>query len=137
MRLFAMLVFSIIIGLISFALFAMNGQPPCDYSHLDGLMQESLATLEAVAWDHKEDTLALLSILRQLEKLHRHICEEIFQPSLPDTRNALYNLLRDIDESGGWPYIERMKLKALLSHCLEEPSKSSEPLPPTGDLSQD
>ena len=55
-------------------------------------------------------------LLRTLEDLHRRIQEQIFQPSLPDTRKNLYDLLREIEETGGWPYIERMKLQALLAN---------------------
>ncbi|MGH2413176.1 MAG: hypothetical protein ACRDEA_05710, partial [Microcystaceae cyanobacterium] len=63
---------------------------------------------------------SLLSVLRTLEHLHREIQEKLFEPSLPDTRNALYQLLREIEETGGWPYIERMKLQVLLSHLSTE-----------------
>jgi hypothetical protein len=67
-------------------------------------------------------------LLRHLEELHRQIREEIFEPSLPNIRNDLYNLLRDIDESGGWPYIERMKLRALMHHLLPEEVTLEPPL---------
>jgi hypothetical protein len=50
----------------------------------------------------------------------------LFEPSLPDTRNALYQLVRDIEESGGWPYIERMKLQAVLQHLLPEGEENQE-----------
>jgi hypothetical protein len=40
----------------------------------------------------------------------------LFQASLPDNRQALYALLKDIEESGGWPYVERLKLRSLLSN---------------------
>lgn len=85
------------------------------------LESEKQPELEALA-DHvrrfaqicKNDSLALLSLLRTLEQLHREICEGVFQDSLPDNRQALYSLLKDIEESGGWPYIDRLKLQALL-----------------------
>jgi hypothetical protein len=67
-----------------------------------------------LANEYQGKTLALLSLLRALEKVHRHIQEGIFQESLPDNRQALYALLKDIEESGGWPYIDRMRLKTLL-----------------------
>jgi hypothetical protein len=98
----------------------MNGQPPLDARDLEKLLQEPLATLKSLAWECKEDSHALLLLLRHLEHLHRQIREEIFQPSLPNTRNSLYNLLRDIEESGGWPYIERMKVRALIAHLFPE-----------------
>lgn len=62
------------------------------------------------------DNLALLSLLRTLEGLHQEIRESLFQASLPDSRQALYSLLKDIEASGGWPYIHRMKLRSLLAN---------------------
>ena len=66
------------------------------------------------------DTIALLSLLRQLEMLHREICDGVFQDSLPDNRQALYALLREIESEGGWPYIERMRLQHLLVNLQPE-----------------
>lgn len=51
--------------------------------------------------------------------LHREIRVDMFEPILPNTRKDLYSLLKDIEESGGWPYIERMKLQALLLPLLK------------------
>jgi hypothetical protein len=39
---------------------------------------------------------------------------------LPDNRQALYSLLRDIEAEGGWPYIERMRLQAFLTNLEQE-----------------
>jgi hypothetical protein len=66
------------------------------------------------------DVLALLHLLRTLEKLHHEIQEGYFQAALPDSRQSLYALLRDIEENGGWPYIQRFKLQALCAHLLQE-----------------
>jgi hypothetical protein len=66
------------------------------------------------------DTIALLALLRTLEALHREVCNHQFQPALPNNRQALYALLRDIESQGGWPYIARMKLQAFLNHDLED-----------------
>lgn len=71
-----------------------------------------------LAQTHQADSQALLTLLRSLELLHREICEQLFQPSLPDTRHQLYRLLREMDEAGGWPYIERLRLEDLLSKLL-------------------
>ena len=60
------------------------------------------------------DILAILALLRQLEELHREVRDGIFQESLPSNRQALYSLLKDIEAEGGWPYIERMRLQALM-----------------------
>lgn len=60
------------------------------------------------------DILAILALLRQLEKLHREIRDGIFQKSLPSNRQALYSLLKDIEAEGGWPYIARMRIQDLM-----------------------
>jgi hypothetical protein len=62
----------------------------------------------------------LLALLRTLERLHQEIRDSFFQDALPDNRQALYNLLRDIETSGGWPYIHRMKLQSLLKQLSTE-----------------
>jgi hypothetical protein len=77
-------------------------------------------TVRTVAQQYQGQTLELLSILRLLESLHQEIRENFFQESLPDNRQALYALLRDIELSGGWPYIHRMKLQAFLSNLSSE-----------------
>lgn len=74
------------------------------------------ALIRTVAQEHQGSSLELLAILRLLEQLHQEIRDSFFQESLPDNRQALYNLLRDIELSGGWPYIHRMKLQSFLSN---------------------
>ncbi|MBD0262107.1 MAG: hypothetical protein ICV85_12470 [Tolypothrix sp. T3-bin4] len=74
------------------------------------------------------DTIALLALLRQLEQLHREIRDGAFQESLPDNRQALYSLLKDIESEGGWPYIERMRLQALKANMQQEVYKENEEL---------
>lgn len=71
------------------------------------------------------DSLALLALLRTLESLHREIHDGFFQPSLPVSRQALYSLLKDIETSGGWPYIPRLRLRSLLEKFLDDPHNSS------------
>jgi hypothetical protein len=71
------------------------------------------------------DVIALLHLLRTLEKLHHEIQEGYFQAALPDSRQSLYALLRDIEENGGWPYIQRFKLQALCAHLLQEEEEVS------------
>lgn len=71
-------------------------------------------TIRALASSLQGENLALLSLLRMLEGLHQEIRDSLFQDSLPDNRQALYSLLKDIEASGGWPYIHRMKLRSLL-----------------------
>jgi hypothetical protein len=81
------------------------------------------------AQELKEDPWLLLSLLRDLEATHRQIREELFEPSLPDTRQNLYKFLKEIDEMGGWPYIERMKLQSFCTKLqqAEESKKNQSP----------
>jgi hypothetical protein len=85
-------------------------------------LQQDLATvaaqISAIVGEIQTDSLSLLAVLRLLERQHREICEVYFQPSLPNTRQALYTLLRDIEAEGGWPHIPRMKVQALMSEFL-------------------
>lgn len=88
-----------------------------------GEFSEKLQNVTTVVYDVvtscQGDTTALLKLLRQLEHLHREIRDETFQDSLPNNRQQLYALLKDIESEGGWPYIERMKLQAFLQNLLE------------------
>ncbi|MCU0551389.1 MAG: hypothetical protein MUC48_18735 [Leptolyngbya sp. Prado105] len=83
---------------------------------IDRVAQE----VRAIAQDSKEDGIALLALLRVLETLHREIREGLFQESLPSNRQALYSLLKDIEASGGWPYIHRMRLQEFLRNLIVE-----------------
>lgn len=83
---------------------------------LEASLQSIADTIWSLAHDRQGDNLALLSLLRTLEGLHQQIRDSLFQDSLPDNRQALYSLLKDIEASGGWPYIHRMKLRSLLSN---------------------
>lgn len=71
------------------------------------------------------DVIAILGLLRQLENLHREIRDQVFQESLPDNRQALYGLLKDIESCGGWPYIERMRLQSFLVKLEQHPSETT------------
>jgi hypothetical protein len=82
---------------------------------------------QQLAIDHSQQTDDLLAILRTLEELHRHVREDYFQHSLPRNRHGLYALLQDMEANGGWPYIERMRLQALLQDM--EDMQSEEVLP--------
>jgi hypothetical protein len=105
----------------------MNIHPDWDNSQLEESLQEISTTIWAIAKQCEGDSHCLLTLLRALERLHRDIREELFEPSLPNTRNALSNLLREIEEIGGWPYIERMRLQALLKKlALDEEAETPE-----------
>lgn len=94
----------------------MNQKPPQsnDMSKEQNKVQKLSTEIYHLAQQNQDDLLFLLSLLRDLEKTHRQIRTEMFETSLPKTRNDLYNLVKDIEEQGGWPYIERMKLQNLL-----------------------
>jgi hypothetical protein len=71
--------------------------------------------LKELAASHQGNPQDLLAILRILESTHQEIRDRWFQHALPDNRQDFYNLLQDIEANGGWPYIERMRLQALLA----------------------
>ena len=103
-----------------------------DVEHLPTDLQALMADIEAVAMARKGDEIALLELLRTLELLHQRIREDLFRDALPTNRQRLYHLLRDIEVSGGWPYIQRMRLRSLLAN-LEEmmvPEEQPESTPP-------
>ena len=95
----------------------MTDYPPGDRS--DSLPEDltQLSNLiDQAALNRRDKHVALLALLRLLEQRHRVICETLFYDALPDNRQTLYALLRDIEVNGGWPYIQRMKLQALLAN---------------------
>ncbi len=87
------------------------------------ILSEEISTLAA---SHQGEIIDLLAILRSLEKCHRQLREGLFQDALPSNRQVLYSLLRDIEESGGWPYIERGTIRSLLSQIQEEQDSNQE-----------
>ncbi|HEY9637117.1 MAG TPA: hypothetical protein V6D14_27200 [Coleofasciculaceae cyanobacterium] len=114
----------------------MNGEKDSDLKQLQNKLQAISANIRAVAASYQGNSVELLALLRALEQLHREIREDLFQASLPDNRQALYALLKDMEEAGGWPYIERMKLRSLLENLpelefsapnLDETIQSAEP----------
>ncbi|MFN9174722.1 MAG: hypothetical protein ACK58N_09470 [Synechocystis sp.] len=79
-------------------------------------LQALVEQVDSLASDCGQDYARLLELLRVLEALHRRIRIDCFEPALPNTRSGLYGLLKDIEESGGWPYIERGKLGKFIAH---------------------
>lgn len=79
--------------------------------------------IRKLAQENQGDIKAILSLLRLLENLHKEIRDGIFQECLPDNRQALYNLLKDIENSGGWPYIYRGNLQSILAKLSKEDLK--------------
>ncbi len=94
----------------------MNRDKDLNSKQLNIKLEAITTDICALANSYKGNSLALLTLLRVLEQLHREIREDFFQASLPDSRHELYSLLRDIEEAGGWPYIERMKLRSLMEN---------------------
>jgi hypothetical protein len=76
--------------------------------------------IQKVVDQSKGDPIAQLRVLRFLEHLHQDIRESEFQPALPTDRHGLNNLLKEMEAQGGWPYIPKMNLRALLSYELYE-----------------
>ncbi len=93
---------------------------PENQSPLDQQLENLADTVKIIAKDYQKDPVELLRLLRTLESLHRHIQEGIFQDALPSNRQALYSLLRDMEENGGWPYIPRMKVESLMSNMSSD-----------------
>jgi Pentapeptide repeats (8 copies) len=91
-------------------------------------LQALAQNVQELAQQATGSSTQLLALLRVLESLHREICEGAFQQSLPNTRQTLYSLLRDIEAQGGWPHIPRIKLQRLLA-ALESAEPGSEPEP--------
>lgn len=105
----------------------MNRDKDLDSKQLHVKLEAITAEICSLANNYKGDSVALLTLLRALEQLHREIREDFFQASLPDSRHGLYSLLRDIEEAGGWPYIERMKLRSLMENLLKAEVYSDDP----------
>jgi hypothetical protein len=104
-----------------------------DFESPETAIADALEALWYVAQKSKNNSLQLLEILRKLENLHQEIRDTLFQESLPDNRQALYVLLKDIETNGGWPYIYRTKLLELLDRLTQEEINQllSDDLPPS------
>jgi len=92
----------------------------------DSVLKDTGDSIYALAERNHDDSLFLLSLLRDLEEIHRQIRVNFFEQGLPQTRNDLYHFVKDIEEKGGWPYIERMRLKDLLRNIEQESTESEE-----------
>lgn len=93
----------------------MGDRIEVDFDGLPKDLQALAQAAEAAAIAREGDEVALLELLRLLEQLHSQIRDAWFQDSLPTNRHRLYALLRDIEVNGGWPYIQRMRLRSLLN----------------------
>lgn len=91
---------------------------------LDGALDE----LRAIAADLDGNPEALLTLLRQIEQLHRNLQDGPFRSSLPADRTELFTLLRSMEESGGWPYIPRLQLRTFMDLLQRDRSEEDHPL---------
>ncbi|MDJ0616900.1 MAG: hypothetical protein QNJ63_09170 [Calothrix sp. MO_192.B10] len=98
----------------------MNQGIKVDSEIFNSRLQEIATAVHNATQDCQGDAIALLALLRKLEYLHREIRDNAFQNSLPNNRQALYGLLKDIESEGGWPYIERMKLQRFLVNLIAD-----------------
>ena len=104
----------------------MGDRMSVELDHLPKDLQTLAHAIEQAALTRRGDEISLLQLLRLLEALHGSIRDSWFQEALPTNRQRLYALLRDIEVSGGWPYIQRMRLRSLLN-AIELEEQTAEP----------
>ncbi len=91
-------------------------------------LQALLADVDAIAADLEGQPAQLLTLLRQIEALHRRIQDGPFRTSLPADRHQFFTLLQAMETSGGWPYIPRLQLRTFLD-MLERDDQDQPPGP--------
>lgn len=94
-------------------------------STIDDELKKLVSDIENLAQKSQDNIFDVLLILQELELLHRNIRQDMFEPNLPDTRHRLYLLLKHIEEVGGWPYIERMRIKDICQKLMSDEKSSS------------
>ena len=104
----------------------MGDRIAIELEHLPEELQALAKEIETLAVSRRGNELALLELLRLLEHLHGFIRDEWFQEAMPTNRQRLYALLKDIEVSGGWPYIQRMRLRSLLDRLEQDEADSGE-----------
>ena len=87
-----------------------NPEPSAWEARLQALLSE----VDAIAADLEGQPAPLLTLLRQIEALHRRIQDGPFRTSLPADRHQFFTLLQAMETSGGWPYIPRLQLRTFL-----------------------
>lgn len=73
-----------------------------------------LSEVDGMATELEGQPAPLLTLLRQIEALHRRIQDGPFRTSLPADRHQFFTLLQAMETSGGWPYIPRLQLRTFL-----------------------
>jgi small-conductance mechanosensitive channel len=114
----------------------MTPSPPCDPSTeqeqeptAPGQQQRLkalLAELSSLSQELANQPEALVNLLRQLEQLHRQIQDGPLRGSLPSDRHKLFELLQNLEQSGGWPYIPRPQLHNFLRQLQQQPFEAPE-----------
>ena len=94
---------------------------------LDTQLSPLLAAIEGLASERAEDAESLLILLRRLEGLHRSIQDGPFRASLPTDRHRLFELLQNMERSGGWPYIPRLQLRTFMDLLQTVPADEAPP----------
>ena len=84
-------------------------------------LSNQLQSLQQLAQELNGNPEALLELLRQIEQLHRTVQEGAFRASLPADRSQLFELLQNMERSGGWPYIPRLQLRTFMDLLQLEP----------------
>ncbi|NEO85794.1 MAG: hypothetical protein F6J87_16310 [Spirulina sp. SIO3F2] len=102
----------------------MEQAQPTTHSDLSSQLTDLEHQILSIAQTQANDCLEILALLRLLNQLHQQIRDELFYPALPDNRHGLAQVLRNIEETGGWPSIERVRLQAFLAN-LEWQSPSA------------
>ena len=77
-------------------------------------LQTLLSEVDGIATELEGQPAQLLTLLRQIEALHRRIQDGPFRTSLPADRHQFFTLLQAMETSGGWPYIPRLQLRTFL-----------------------
>ena len=91
-------------------------------------LDQILSDLRSLGDELDGQPQALLALLRQLEELHRNLQDGAFRSSLPADRSALFNLLRTMEQSGGWPYIPRLQLRTFMDLLQRDRPDADHPL---------
>ena len=108
---------------------------PGPQQRLDALLAELFSLSQQLA----NQPEALVNLLRKLEQLHRGIQDGPLRGSLPADRHKLFELLQNLEQSGGWPYIPRPQLQSFINQLQQKPAEppdeapeeAPEQLPPT------
>ncbi|MBL6742444.1 MAG: hypothetical protein ISP80_08385 [Synechococcus sp. BS301-5m-G53] len=87
---------------------------PNDPDSTQARMAPALAALGELAEELRGNPEALLTLLRELEALHRDVQDGPFRQSLPENRQKLFTLLQGMEKNGGWPYIPRLQLRTFI-----------------------